>query len=92
MTTITICQRKGGNGKSTSALNLAHAFARRSFRVLLIDFDDQKNTTSAIAHGGREPVTVDRLLVDPDVTITDAAMATGWAGVSLIPASGNLSG
>ena len=92
MTTITICQRKGGNGKSTSALNLAHAFARRGLRVLVIDLDDQKNTTSAIAHGGREPVTVDRLLVDPDVTITDAAMATGWAGVSLIPASGNLSG
>lgn len=92
MTTITICQRKGGNGKSTSALNLAHAFARRGLRVLLIDLDDQKNTTSAIAHGGREPVTVDRLLVDPDVPLADAAMATGWDGVSLIPASGNLSG
>lgn len=92
MTTITICQRKGGNGKSSSALNLAHAFARRGLRVLVIDLDDQKNTTSAIAHGGREPVTVDRLLVDPDVPLADAAMATGWAGVSLIPASGNLSG
>ena len=56
MTTITICQRKGGNGKSTSALNLAHAFARRGLRVLVIDLDDQKNTTSAIAYGGREPV------------------------------------
>lgn len=92
MTTITICQRKGGNGKSTSALNLAHAFARRGLRVLLIDLDDQKNTTSAIAHGGRDPVTVDRLLVDPEVTLAEATMATGWDGVSLIPASGNLSG
>lgn len=64
MTTITICQRKGGNGKSTSALNLAHAFARRGLRVLVIDLDDQKNTTSAIAHGGREPVTVDLLVVN----------------------------
>jgi len=92
MTTITICQRKGGNGKSTSALNLAHAFARRGLRVLLIDLDDQKNTTSAIAHGGRDPVTVDRLLVDPEIPLVEAAMATGWEGVSLIPASGNLSG
>lgn len=92
MTTITICQRKGGNGKSTSALNLAHAFARRGLRVLVIDLDDQKNTTSAIAHGGRDPVTVDRLLVDPEIPLADAAMTTGWEGVSLIPASGNLSG
>ena len=30
----TIGQRKGGNGKSTSALNLAHAFAERGKRVL----------------------------------------------------------
>ena len=49
MITITIGQRKGGNGKSTSALNLAHAFAQSGKRVLLIDLDDQKNATSAIA-------------------------------------------
>ena len=48
MTIITIGQRKGGNGKSTSALNLAHAFALTGKRVLLIDLDDQKNSTSAI--------------------------------------------
>jgi len=92
MTTITVCQRKGGNGKSTSALNLAHAFALSGLRVLLIDLDDQKNTTSAIAHQGENAATVDRLLIDDAVTINDAAVATTWDGVSLVAASSNLSG
>lgn len=92
MKTITICQRKGGNGKSTSALNLAHAFALSGLRVLLIDLDDQKNTTSAIAHQGENAATVDRLLIEDEVAIDDAAIATAWAGVSLVAASSNLSG
>ena len=55
MTTITIGQRKGGNGKSTSTLNLAHAFAQTGKQVLLIDLDDQKNSTSAIETAERRP-------------------------------------
>lgn len=92
MTTITICQRKGGNGKSTSALNLAHAFALSGLRVLLIDLDDQKNTTSAIATHGVAVRTVEELLVDEAVSACDVAEPTGWDGVSLIPASASLSG
>lgn len=92
MTTITICQRKGGNGKSTSALNLAHAFALSGLRVLLIDLDDQKNTTSAIATHGAAVRTVEELLVDESVSARDVAASTAWDGVSLIPASASLSG
>lgn len=96
MTVITVGQRKGGNGKSTSALNLAHAFALRGKRVLLIDLDDQKNSTSAIerAEGG---ASVERLLLDPEMSVSEAAVPTAWEGeagarVSLIAASSNLSG
>lgn len=92
MTTITICQRKGGNGKSTSALNLAHAFALSGLRVLLIDLDDQKNTTSAIATHRAAVRTVEDLLVDESVSARDVAASTAWDGVSLIPASASLSG
>jgi chromosome partitioning protein len=92
MITITVGQRKGGNGKSTSALNLAQAFALKGKRVLLIDLDDQKNTTSAI-ETIRDPVfSVEDLLLKDDVGIDEAAIATTWEGVSLIPASANLSG
>lgn len=92
MTTITVCQRKGGNGKSTSALNLAHAFALSGLRVLLIDLDEQKNTTSAIATRGNPSRTIEDLLIDPESAVSDVTESTEWDGVSLIAASNSLSG
>lgn len=92
MTTITIGQRKGGNGKSTSALNLAHAFALTGKRVLLVDLDDQKNSTSAIEVPTPPSKTIEDLLLNPAVTVADVAVPTTWDGVWLIAASGNLSG
>ena len=92
MTTITIGQRKGGNGKSTSALNLAAAFALRGKRVLLIDLDDQKNSTSAIETQAPASVSVEDLLLKPELSVLEAAVPTAWEGVSLIPASSSLSG
>jgi chromosome partitioning protein len=90
--TITICQRKGGNGKSTSALNLAHAFALSGKRVLLIDLDDQKNTTSAISTKTVPAHSIESLLVKSDLTLSEVAVETEWDGVSLVAASGSLSG
>jgi chromosome partitioning protein len=92
MKVITVGQRKGGNGKSTSALNLAHAFALTGKRVLLIDLDDQKNSTSAIETTKPPEATIEDLLLDPAVPVSAAAVATTWAGVSLIAASSSLSG
>jgi len=92
MITITIGQRKGGNGKSTATLNLAHAFALRGKRVLLIDLDDQKNSTSAIATQRQPEKTVEDLLLDSAIDVSAVAVPTSWDGVSLIAASANLSG
>ena len=91
MTMITIGQRKGGNGKSTSALNLAHAFAMKGKRVLVIDLDDQKNSTSAI-EAAAPAQTVEDLLLRSEVDVAAAAVPTAWEGVSLIAASSSLSG
>lgn len=92
MKIITIGQRKGGNGKSTSALNLAHALAMRGQRVLLIDLDDQKNTSSAIEVRTPPTKTVEDLLLDPTVDVAQAAVETTWEGVWLVASSSSLSG
>ncbi|MDD3269143.1 MAG: ParA family protein [Syntrophomonadaceae bacterium] len=45
-TTIVLANRKGGSGKTTTALNLADGLARTGQRVLLVDADSQAQATS----------------------------------------------
>lgn len=45
---ITICLRKGGVGKTSTAVNLASALAKHGKRVLLVDLDSQGNAGQAV--------------------------------------------
>jgi chromosome partitioning protein len=91
MKVATICQRKGGNGKSTLTINLAHAYALNGKRVLVIDMDDQRNTSSTLPLKRTAAYTIEELLFDQYTTLEDAAEETELDGVSLIAGSRNMS-
>lgn len=49
---ITICNQKGGAGKTTSAVSIASALAIRGFRTTLIDCDEQMHSGLALGVDG----------------------------------------
>ncbi|MDM8524933.1 AAA family ATPase [Desulfococcaceae bacterium HSG8] len=47
---IVFANRKGGCGKTTTAVNVAHALAMRGKRVLLFDADPQAHATISLGN------------------------------------------
>jgi chromosome partitioning protein len=89
---LSMCNQKGGVGKTTSTINLGAALAEAGRRVLLVDFDPQ----GALSVGlGINPLaletTVYNLLMDRDVKVKDVLVQTEVEGLDLLPANIDLS-
>ncbi|AGH79863.1 chromosome partitioning protein [Xanthomonas perforans] len=87
MKTVVFANQKGGVGKSAILDQLAYYFVlQRQLRVVVIDFDHQKNTTKALTTGGLctvSPVTSSQIL-------SAGKSAIGRADFVLVPGDGEL--
>jgi chromosome partitioning protein len=87
---IAVTLRKGGSGKTTTAINLATALHQRGDRVLLLDLDPQANATLAV---GIDPLAltkhVDQLFTTIDTDPSDVITPAPF-GLPVLPAHPDL--
>ncbi len=90
---ISICNQKGGCGKTTTAINVAAGLAKLGQKVLLIDLDSQCNATTGLGIAIEDiDKSIFDLLVDPKkTTLEDVILETQYENLHIAPGSIELS-
>lgn len=89
---ISLCNQKGGVGKSTTAQNVSVFLAALGKRVLVVDVDPQANTTSGF---GLNPRKLEKSIYHALIGKTQAESIikkTGILSVDILPSSSALAG
>ena len=89
---ITICNQKGGTGKTTSAINLATSLALAGKKILLIDLDPQANATSGMGINKHNIQKSTYHVLLEEVEIKDILLTTEVSNLWLAPSNLDLTG
>ena len=87
MKTILVSNRKGGVGKSTTAINLAAYIGESGYKVLLIDLDTQSHIQFGLGFKKRFKKGIHKILEVAD--LQGAIQKTSFLNLSFIPADIN---
>lgn len=90
MISIAVSSQKGGVGKTTVSINLAHAFARAGVRTLLVDADPQGSVGLSLTRQSRLLTGFYDYLTDPGIPMDRLIVPTRLETFSLV-ASGQAS-
>ena len=91
-TVLALMNQKGGVGKSTTAVNLAAALGEKKYKVLVVDFDPQGNTTSGL---GIDKKSIEASIYDAilnDVSAESIIRETTSQKVYILPSTIQLAG
>lgn len=88
-TVFTIANQKGGVGKTTTAVNLGAALARRHVHTLIVDMDPQANATSALGLEKQAGISIYGPL-HGDGNVMEQVRPTNTPKLSIIPSEVDL--
>ncbi|MDK8762998.1 ParA family protein [Corynebacterium sp. MSK218] len=91
-TIISMCNQKGGVGKTTSSINMGACLAELGRKVLLVDLDPQGALSAGLGLTHDQiGDTIYDVMLDSDVSVHSAIVHTGVQGLDLVPANIDLS-
>ncbi|GAA0322892.1 ParA family protein [Actinoallomurus spadix] len=91
---VSVCNQKGGVGKTTTTINLGASLAEQGRRVLLVDFDPQGALSVGLGKGDPRQLdlTIYNLLMERGVETDEVILPTSVEGMDLLPSNIDLSG